>query len=544
MGSPSDNNPLRSRNRPRKLHPRGDIYGGVRLPAYRTVIKDSTGERHPIDIEGRFASCSIHGDPRFIHSSLTDKNPGCEDFVREWHNQFVDPDHTWKALRSSDPPSSQLALNVLATMVKRIQRDTEISPEEAVATLRAFPELQRDPDWLSGCPDDMSLGQWAIHKRYQNPDIDLWVRSGDYHAVTFANAHWSRWRGAIDKALQPFQSVSSETSTLTKSRYVVCLDDQESLTQEQLYQRIVNNNWHSYVGSFVSDTRTKKTYHNMSVSGGSEYDWPLTQKYDYTKGLISRSGTPVHTMADAPVESHGHIIQIDNQQLRCAVHNDYWCKNELSGGGWNKSIGQELGRRVNERVVTPEPVVFKDILFDWTNIDLADTYVDFAVQPWILDECLALGLDGPSVERWMSLGVSRAKAIALAMTIAREAPDLIEPEITTVVTSIGVSTSGIDRYLAISRHYEGISGVIAKWMLNGATVDEALEILKTDARTSGVPGTSVPRPVPRKLSISQRLDSLDFDTLMELAVDLDWGTQMDEPSQAAESLADTTLSIG
>jgi hypothetical protein len=56
-----------------------------------------------------------------------------------------------------------------------------------------------------------------------------------------------------------------------------------------------------------------------------------------------------------------------------------------------------------------------------------------------------------------------------------------------------------------------------------------------------VPGPSVPRLAPRTLSISRRLDSLDLDTLMDLAVDLDWDAQMNEHSRAAKSLADTTL---
>ncbi len=150
-------NPMLSKYKPHDPHPVGDIYGDVRLPAYHVnVVRD--GKRHPISIEGRIMSCDLHQSSPLGHASFMSNDLACRKLAAKWREVFTfkEIDHWRWPPNKSAGTLDILAYNVMATMVVRLCKRSGISEGSGLQMLQAFPELRRDPDWLSEIPPDMT----------------------------------------------------------------------------------------------------------------------------------------------------------------------------------------------------------------------------------------------------------------------------------------------------------------------------------------------------------------------------------------------------
>ncbi len=502
---------MSSPHAPKQLHPKGDIYGDIRLPAYSFVMVDSQKARHPMRIEGRYASCEIH-DTVMRSTTLVGETTECGEWSKNWHNRFSPgsiPVLHFPTASTQTP--WVLAFHVLSTMIRRIQSHTQVTATQAAWLIDHFAEIGKDPDWLQDQPKDMTYLQWAIHLHYEDEAIDKWLRCGSFEALTFAlsdtKANKSYQLEVLDVGVR--QPITEARVNIALYRSLCSLrGDPISITSYNLLSALcddkvlANGRWaldKSDATQLIEGARS-----HIKVGPVAPKDW---------------------TPADAPVKSEGHVVICRENRLLCTEHNDSWCDRWLENN--EHTVSYELENRLEQRISAVSRFKRLEIptpIFNWAHLDLGPSYIGKIISPPMVAGLLTLGINGEQAEEWVGRGLHTPELVAIAVKYHDRHPDTSSALVAQALSQLPTSPAATmtDKFLLqADARTTGVIDDWIDWKIMGWNSDDIEREFQMKSDHAGNPRLGTPIAVPQYLARSEPVPRNINSEWLEKAVE-DW----------------------
>lgn len=430
--------------------------------------------------------------------------------------------------KSADPLDI-LAYNVMATMVVRLREGSGIPEQIGLHMLHAFPELRRDPDWLSKTPPDMTPVQWAMHLRYQDEELDAWVRRGSGEAVAFATSLDGTQENLADLVLakrfyRQVGSIMANSHQHWRRAKLQVSDDNwaEDLREANLRLAAVSVDTNRY--------RTKL------------FDWQQisdpVHRRDRLRAAIGPSEIPPSswTPAYSPIELDGHRITCVQGELNCSLHKDYWCRSWIQAA--EKQEAAVLTKRLQERLASVIDMEISTPKFNWNSLDLAPSFVGRMIHPEVAVQCIQRGLDGPTTEFWLSQGLTGPSAIQLANFVTDDLEDTTPPQIVQAINGAISNDSDAAVILQADALTPGLAAEAIQWFCAGWSWAELSRKFREQSLASGRAVLGAPEKVAKAVVTFKETQYYAADTIRSWAVPQDWDMDLrPQPEVDTESLA-------
>ena len=344
----------------------------------------------------------------------------CQKLSRDWHEQFNFQNlEKWRfPPNKSDSPIDSLAYNVMASMVMRLRQNTNVSSKEALLALRVFPELHRDPDWLSQRPRNMTILQWGIHRRHQDPELDAWLRGGSPIAILFSN-DCGKTPGLTELVLQ--KRLYRQIGNIV-TRAFPMTDEAALPTAGDWVEQLRLRN----LAVAALNAENKIGHLSFNPLFQAQVNKPLNTREILGEVMaatvIPSPSSSAQTPANAPIEVDGHQITSADGGLICLDEPYHQCGEMLRHADWHRRhypvIRERLELRLQKRLNAPVPMRLFTPKFDWSFLDLAPSFAGRPVYPGSVGEYIVHGVNGATAEFWISQGLVDAAQIKLANLIS------------------------------------------------------------------------------------------------------------------------------
>lgn len=426
----------------------------------------------------------------------------------------------------------------MATMVTRLSRNTSISTEEALLFLRAFPELRRNPGWMCQQPSDMTSLQWAIHLRYQDEELDAWLRRGSPTAILFANEYGGN-PDLMDLVVKKrfYRQVGNIVA-----RKGWDVDDEPLPTNDDWVKKLKNRNLAITALNVWGEIHP---YSPKSFVLKKQVDKPLNTN-SILKELVSvtapSSAPPFAWVpANRPVAIYSHEISNIDGDLVCLQHPNHQCEELLQDSDRivhnYPMIVKQLSLRLEERLLSATPIPFPTPVFDWRFLDLAPSFAKLPIHPNSIGNYIAQGIDGATAMFWISQGLPNAAQMKLATLIAKNTEGVTVPQVAQIITGAFNKDYEINTILAADTLHPGLAIESFHWFSEGWSCETLLR--KFPDLRSGQAVTGTPRRVARSsISFTHQLTGI-FNWMDQWAAPDNW----DEPLRIEAEVTDDCISL-
>lgn len=153
-----------------------DRYGKTVLPTSSFTVS-LKGERHPIEISGRYLRCKIHQNDttRQMIGVVKDTKARCVLLSQAWNQAFAPRAPQDRRDYALEPYPSKAIHEfhavVCAAMQKEVCETIPLTTDEAAIALRLIPEMHQDPAFLKDIPSWATALEWAAYKRTKDEDL-------------------------------------------------------------------------------------------------------------------------------------------------------------------------------------------------------------------------------------------------------------------------------------------------------------------------------------------------------------------------------------